>query len=188
MKWVICCVTLLFLLAGCQAPEETVSCIAEAELTRLEGELADSDPESLALQENLAMWYNQNLRLENDPAFREAYNSILFYTDGVMGSLEIPGKEIHLPIYHGTDGEQGFGHDPGTAFPIGGEGNHPVLETSMDISLKSGEEFVIHILGRDLTYQIVSVLEGRDITPVPGMDYCSLVTGDGRQILAVRQD
>lgn len=188
MKLVIWCAALLFLLAGCQQPEETVSCIAEAELTRLEGELAETDPESLALQKNLAMWYNQNLVEENDPAFRNAYDTILFYSDGVMGSLEIPGRQVHLPIYHGTDRGQGFGHDPGTAFPIGGEGNHPVLVTAEDLSLESGEEFVIHILGTDLIYQVVAVREDRDIIPVPGVDYCSLLLEENIQILAVRTD
>lgn len=187
MKRVIWCVTLLFLLAGCQKPEETVSCIAQAQLTRLEGELAATDGERLAMQENLAMWYNQNLLEENDPDFREAYDTILFYSDGVMGSLEIPGREIHLPIYHGTAGARGIGHDPATAFPIGGTGNHPVLTIREAVSLEEGELFVIHIMGRDLTYQVVAVRDAWDTTPVPGVDYCSLIIGEDTQALAVRQ-
>ena len=188
MKRVIWCAILLFLLVGCQQPEEAVSCVAEAELSRLEGELAGAGEASLALQENLAMWYNQNLREENDPAFREAYGSILFYSDGVMGSLEVPGKAIHLPIYHGLEGKSGFGHDPDTPFPIGQIGSHPVLVTGEAISLSPGDTFVIHILEADLTYQVTAVRKERDTTAVPGMDYCSLILENGYQILGIRVD
>lgn len=187
MKRVIWCVALLIFLVGCREAEEiAVSCIAEAELAMLEEDMAGSDRESLALQEALAMWYNLNLLEENDPAFRDAYAAILFYSDGIMGSLEIPGKEIHLPIYHGLEGNKGFGHDPQTAFPIGQPGDHPVLVTDTELPLRPGDTFVIHILDRELTYQVAAIRENWDTTAVPGVDYCSLIAGDRRQILAVR--
>ena len=188
MKWVIIWASVLALLAGCAQPEEAVYCIAEAELAVLRDDVTGAGADSLALQEHLAMWYNQNLVKENDPDFRRAYDTILFYTDGAMGSLEILDRQVHLPIYHGTEGERGFGHEPETAFPIGGTGNHPVLVTREVWELEPGTLFVIHILERDLTYRVEAVRTGRDTAAVSGVDYCSLILGDGTQILAVRQD
>lgn len=188
MRRVFICLVVLLLLTGCAKQEEVACCIAQAELTMLQSDLQVAGEESLALQANLAMWYNQNLVQENDKDFRSAYNTILFYTDGIMGSLEIPGRQIHLPIYHGTDGEKGIGHDPGTAFPIGGTGNHPVLVTNELPVPAPGEIFVIHILGERLTYQVVAVRDVPDTTAVSEVDYCSLILGDGTQVLAVRQN
>lgn len=189
MKRVIWWLLLAVLLAGCQQPAEPVSCVAETELERLESELTKETVDMLELQEKLAMWYNLNLLEVHDADFREAYNAILFYTDGVMGSLEIPSQQIHLPIYHGTDAGKGVGHDPETAFPVGGTGNHPVLIMGNDsCRMAVGERFVIHILGQTLTYQVVAVRENWDTTPVTGVDYCSLILGNGYQILAVRTE
>lgn len=186
MKKGVWCAALLLLLTGCQAPEaEPPGLIAEAELAVLEAEVTEGEA-SLALQENLALWYNLNLLQTREPGFRQAYEQILFYSDGVMGSLEIPSRSVHLPIYHGVDGGSGFGHDPDTAFPTGGTGNHPVLVTAEDISLAVGDRFVIHILGRELCYQVVAVRRVWDTTAAEGMDYCSLILGNGCQVLGIR--
>ena len=43
--------------------------------------------------------------------------------DGVMGSIEIPGQDIYLPIYHGTNSaslEKGAGHLQNSSLPVGG--------------------------------------------------------------------
>ena len=184
MKWVIWCVIGALVLGGCGAPEEIVPCVAEGELAALEGDMAGA--EGLALQENLALWYNRNLLEENDPDLREAYGTILFFSDGMMGSVEIPGIQLHLPIYHGPAGEKGFGHDPDSAFPIGGTGNHPVLVTEKALTLAVGDTFLIHILGRTLTYQVAAIRDDRDTTPAPEADYCSILTSDGTQYLGLR--
>lgn len=188
MKRVILCAALLFFMAGCREAEGIAAgCIEKAELTRPEGAV-EADWEQYTLQENLAMWYNLNLLEENDPEYRMAYDTILFYSDGVMGSLEIPGQEIHLPIYHGKEGKGGFGHDPDTAFPIGQTGIHPVLVTDMEIGLNPDDTFVIHILGKDLCYRVAAVRRQWDTSAVPGVDYCSLILGNKTQVLAVRTD
>lgn len=192
MKRVIWLLLLVLLLTGCLEPVETmepVSCVAGAELTRLGKELAKTDMEMLELQENLARWYNVNLLVEHDKEYREKYSEILFYSDGVMGSLEIPSMQVHLPVYHGNSGDRGVGHDPDTAFPIGGIGNHPVLSVEEEIAcMEVGEQFLIHILGETLTYQVVAVREDWDTTPVPDMDYCSLILNEEYQILGVRTE
>lgn len=189
MKRAVLGMALVLLLTGCREPAEPVSHVAETELSRLNAELVHTDTDTLELQRNLALWYNVNLLVTHDQEFRDAYDEILFYTDGVMGSLEIPSKQVHLPIYHGTDREKGVGHARDTAFPIGGAGNHPVLMLEEDIGrLDEGEKFVIHILGETLTYQVVAVREKWDTTPVPDTDYCSLILGETYQILGVRSE
>lgn len=188
MKRVIWCAVLIVMLVGCGTDGMEVPRIAERELRILARDLAQNGQGERELQENLAMWYNQNLIKASDPAFRNAYGGILFYTDGIMGSLEVPGAGLHMPIYHGTATEIGFGHDPSTPYPIGQAGEHTVLTTQLDLTLAPGDSFVIHILGTDLTYEVTAVRKKRDTTPVPAVTYCSIIDCDGNQILALRTE
>lgn len=144
-------------------------------------------------QRSLAEEYNAGL-LAAGGASQEEYNQILDIDGGMMGYLEIPKLGVELPIYHGT-GEvvlaKGVGHLTGSAFPIGGEGNHSVLAGHTGLpgaelftnltELAEGDTFCISVLGQLLIYevdQVKTVLpgEGEDLTPVPGEDHCTLVT------------
>ena len=87
--------------------------------------------------------------------------------DGAMGSIEIPGINCKLVIYHGTDESvlaKGVGHLQGTSLPIGGKGTHSVLSghtgtadrelfTNLD-QLDTGDVFYIHVWGETLAYQV----------------------------------
>ena len=87
--------------------------------------------------------------------------------DGAMGSIEIPGINCKLVIYHGTDESvlaKGVGHLQGTSLPIGGKGTHSVLSghtgtadkelfTNLD-QLNMGDVFYIHVWGETLAYQV----------------------------------
>lgn len=124
--------------------------------------------EELLLQRKLAMWYNANLISEfPEPGFRQAYNRILYYEQGMMGYLEIPSQGISLPIFH-DGGAGGFIHDAASAFPIGGRGNHTVLTCADPIELNAGDVIRIHVLGEALTYQV-----GQG-----GRDLCTLICGE----------
>lgn len=83
--------------------------------------------------------------------------------------IEFPTLGEQLPIYHGTDEsslQSGVGHLERTSIPIGGNSTHSVLtgHSGMpgsrmfdDIDrLEVGEVFFIHILDRDLAYQVIS--------------------------------
>lgn len=138
--------------------------------------------------------YNAKLRTAQEIADQEEYNQILNINGGMMGHLQIPKLGVDLPIFHGTGKEaleKGVGHLENSAFPIGGEGNHSVLaghtglpgaELFTDLTeLAEGDIFRIVILDKTLTYavdQIKTVLPGdsQDLAPVPGKDYCTLVT------------
>lgn len=125
----------------------------------------------------------------------EEYESLLnIGGNGVMGYVEIPSIEVALPIYHGTDDavlQVAVGHLDWTSLPVGGLGTHAVLSshrglpsarlfTDLD-ELIVGDVFVLRILDEVLTYEVDQILivlpeETDDLLPVPGKDYCTLVT------------
>ena len=113
---------------------------------------------------------------------------------GIMGTIDIPSIDCHLPIYHGTNEavlQIAVGHIDWTALPIGGEGTHTVLSghrglpsarlfTDID-KLVVGDLFRINVLGETLTYEVdqINIVLPEDtqfLMPVPGQDLCTLVT------------
>ncbi len=113
---------------------------------------------------------------------------------GIMGTIDIPSINCHLPIYHGTADsvlQIAVGHIDWTALPIGGEGTHTVLSghrglpsarlfTDID-KLVVGDLFRINVLGETLTYEVdqINIVLPEDtqfLMPVPGQDLCTLVT------------
>lgn len=159
---------------------------------QLTQQLEEQDQAALDRHRKMAESYN-NALLGSEPC-PYAYEEILDFGSGILGSIEIPAIRVHLPIYHGVDDTvlaKGIGHMPGTAFPIGGEGNHTVLTghtglpsaelfTGLD-RLSEGDLFYISILGQVLTYEVDSIQtvlpeETDSLRSIPGGDYCTLVT------------
>ncbi len=164
-------------------------------IQQLEQVLEHADDAELKRQRKLAEQYNESLRNPGDfSEFPYDYYEILAFPGGIMGYIDIPSIDVHLPIYHGTGEDvlaKGIGHLPGTAFPIGGEGNHSVLTGHTGLpsaklftdltKLSVGDLFYINILGETFTYevdQIKTVLpsEVSELLPTAGKDYCTLVT------------
>lgn len=143
-------------------------------------------------QLQLARAYNASLLTGLEPEI--PYEQILDYGDGVMGYIEIPTIKVKLPIYHGMSSEvlaKGVGHMPGTAFPVSGDGNHTVLtghtglpsaQLFTDLTeLKIGDRFLVTLGSCTVTYQVDQIKtvlpsDGSDLVPVPGEDYCTLLT------------
>lgn len=86
---------------------------------------------------------------------------------GIFAFVEIPKLHVYLPVYHTTSAEvlqRGAGHMEGTALPVGGAGNRPVISAHSgmnraqmfsDLSdLETGDLFLIHVLDETLTYQV----------------------------------
>lgn len=113
---------------------------------------------------------------------------------GMMGYLNIEKIDLLLPIYHSTDESVlnvAVGHLEGSAFPIGGTSTHCILSahrglpsaklfTNLD-HLEIGDTFEISVLNRNIIYQVdqiktVGPKDTKDITIVPGEDYCTLLT------------
>lgn len=125
----------------------------------------------------------------------EEYNSQLnIGGDGVMGYIEIPSIDVHLPVYHGTEEsvlQVAVGHIEGTSLPTGGIGTHAVfsghrglpsakLFTDLD-ELIVGDTFIFHILDETLTYEVdqILIVEPQEIDELmidPEKDLCTLVT------------
>lgn len=114
--------------------------------------------------------------------------------DGVMGSVEIPGQDIYLPIYHGTSSEsleRGAGHLQNSSLPVGGTGTHavisghtalPTAEMFNNLSeVEEGDVFYIHVLNQTLAYEVdqIKVVLPEDISDLlidKNEDYVTLVT------------
>lgn len=175
----------------------------------IDGYLSDAASESRLEQDAMlqeAEEYNAKLLdstvIMTEPfsaeAYQEAlsdYNSILAVTDtGMMGYIDIPAINVHLPIYHGTGSDvlqHGVGHLETTSFPVGGESTHAVLSahsglpqsklfTDLD-DLKAGDTFYITILNREIWYQVydIEVVLPEEIASLyiqRGKDLCTLVT------------
>lgn len=160
---------------------------------RLDG--MDSEEMTAALEE--ARTYNALLRSPVDipeNSRNDDYENILNFGNGIMGYITIDKINVKLPIYHGVSTEvleKGVGHLPTSAFPIGGEGNHTVLtghtglpsaELFTDLTeLAEGDRFEVTIGSGKVIYQVDQIKvvlpnETDDLMPVPGADYCTLVT------------
>lgn len=114
--------------------------------------------------------------------------------DGIMGYIEIPSIDVHLPIYHGTEDtvlQVAVGHIEGSSLPVGGVGTHAVLSghrglpsaklfTDLD-ELVVGDTFIFRILDETLTYEVdqILIVEPQEIEALmidPEKDLCTLVT------------
>ena len=114
--------------------------------------------------------------------------------NGMMAVVRIPGINVTLPIYHGTEEgtlQTAIGHFQGSSLPIGGESTHAILTghrglpsarlfTDLD-RLEVGDIFYIRVLGDILEYeidQIQTVLPSEldSLGIAKGEDYVTLVT------------
>lgn len=114
--------------------------------------------------------------------------------NGMLGTIDIPRIDVQLPVYQGTDETQlqsGAGWWIGSSLPTGGESTHCIITahtglvkaelfTNID-KLKEGDTFSLHVLDRDLYYQVDQILvtepiETEPLQIVPGKDYVTLYT------------
>ena len=114
--------------------------------------------------------------------------------NGIMGYVEIPQIQVHLPIYHGTDAEvldRGVGHLLGSSLPVGGKSTHTILSGHSGMAsqkmftdleqLVPGDVFYLNVLNETLAYQVTEIntvlpYETDLLGIVPGEDLCTLVT------------
>lgn len=147
-----------------------------------------------------AVVYNKTLVNRTNPYLvsaeqKEKYESLLDITgSGVMGYIEIPSIDVHLPIYHGTSDsvlQIAVGHLDWTSLPTGGVNTHCILSghrglpsaklfTHLD-KLAAGDTFVLRILDEVLTYEVdqILIVEPTDTKALlieENRDYCTLVT------------
>lgn len=180
--------------------------------------ISQADQEELDTAWEEAETYNENLAGDpvHDPfvmgsgyVLPDNYMDVLnLNEDGVMGDIEIPKIDVHLPIYHGTSEEvleNGAGHMDVTALPIGGKNRHSVISahrglpsaelfTRLD-EMETGDKFYIHVLDETLAYEVdqIKVIEPEELEFLvadPEKDLVTLLTctpyGINTQRLLVR--
>ena len=167
--------------------------------------IAQTDNTVLLQERGKAIAYNQTLipRTGSDGSYTQEalqsasgeYNSMLNLAgDGIMGYIEIPKINVHLPIYHGTGDSslsKGVGHLLGSSLPVGGESTHSILSGHSGMASQTmftdleqlgiGDVFYLYVLGDVLAYQ---VMETNTVLPSDtsllgiweGEDCCTLVT------------
>lgn len=114
--------------------------------------------------------------------------------EGILGVVEMPRYDIYLPIYYGTidvELRDGAGILEYSSIPIGGLGTHSVICAHSGMSgaklfsnlpeVQEGDVFFIHILGKDLAYQVNQIKtvlpeNVKDLEIELDHDYCTLLT------------
>lgn len=165
------------------------------------GQIAEASGKDYSELWAAAEAYNQQLAQQGNAALDvseeeegEIFNLLNPLGTGMMGSIEIPAIQVNIPIFQGT-GEKalqsGAGFWLGTSLPTGGPSTHCVITahnglvkakmfTDLD-KLQIGDQFTLHILDRNLTYEVDQILvtEPEDTSAlqiVEGKDYVTLYT------------
>ena len=162
-------------------------------IQRYQQQLKDMDLAQMQSELAEAVRYNEQLKKADLPD-EQSYGKILDFGNGIMGYITVEKIDAVLPIYHGVSTEvleKGIGHLPSSMFPIGGAGNHAVLTGHTGLpsarlftdlaQLVAGDVFEVTVGSHSVSYlvdQISVVLpeETEQLMPVPGEDYCTLVT------------
>ena len=167
--------------------------------------IAQTDNTVLVREWEKAIAYNQTLipRTNTDGNYTqeallsasEEYDSMLNLNgDGIMGYIEIPKINVHLPIYHGTGDSslsKGVGHLLGSSLPVGGESTHSILSGHSGMASQTmftdleqlgiGDAFYLYVLDEILAYQVseINTVLPSDTSLLgicEGEDCCTLVT------------
>lgn len=173
--------------------------------TQYQEQVKQVDNSAIIKAKELAIAYNEAIQpgAQLSDAFSneallwasEDYKNQLNVTgNGIMGYVNIPSLDIHLPIYHGTDSktlEKGIGHLLGSSLPVGGDTTHSILTAHSGMAsqkmfsdlpqLKIGDVFYLEVLDETLAYQVdqINTVLPYDVTYLgieEGRDICTLVT------------
>ena len=138
----------------------------------------------------------------------QRYNETLNVNEnGMMGYIEIPKLQSKLAIYHGVDEgilQNNIGHLSGSSLPVGGESTHCVLSGHRGLpsaklfseldQLSEGDQFMLYVLGRTLTYEVDQILivlpdEMDTLQIEPGKDLCTVffIKVSARELIDVKQ-
>ena len=173
--------------------------------TQYQEQVEQVDTSAIEKTRELAIAYNEAIQpgaqlteaFSNDAllwASEDYKNQLDVAGNGIMGYVNIPSLNIHLPIYHGTDSktlEKGIGHLLGSSLPVGGNTTHSILTAHSGMAsqkmfsdlpqMKIGDVFYLEVLGETLAYQIdqIKTVLPYDISYLgieENRDLCTLVT------------
>ena len=147
-----------------------------------------------AVDYNKALLERPNKYKLSDELKARYHNELNVTGSGMMGYIEIPKIDVHLPIYHTTDEnvlQVAIGHIDWTSLPTGGANTHAVLSshrglpsaklfTDLD-KLQVGDVFMLWVMDELLTYEVDQILivephESEALMVEEGRDLCTLVT------------
>lgn len=151
--------------------------------------LEEMEPELVQKHLNIARWYNYTLKTEG---IGEAYQGVLDLSEGAMGVLAVPTVGLAIPISHASDDLYLYGtvHRQDSALPVGGLGNHTILECASGNRngdrmrqigrLRVGDTVYIFVPGGPLAYVVTHVTsmpveEWESPAPEENQDLCSLI-------------
>lgn len=171
-------------------------------IQKYEEDIKTESKDNLQKEWDKAKEYNENLAGDpvHDPfmvgsgyALPSNYLKVL-NINGIMGYIDIPKINVHIPIYHGSGKEvleRGVGHLESTSLPIGGESSYSILTghrgipsaklfTDLD-KMKIGDLFYVQVLDEIHAYKVdkietVKPEELRNLTAISGEDYVVLIT------------
>ena len=173
--------------------------------TQYQEQVEQVDDSAIRKAKELAIAYNEAIQpgaqmsdaFSNDAllwASEDYKNQLNVAGTGIMGYVNIPSINVHLPIYHGTDTktlEKGIGHLLGSSLPVGGDTTHSILTAHSGMAsqkmfsdlpqLKIGDVFYLEVLDETLAYQVdqIKTVLPYDVTYLgieEGRDLCTLVT------------
>ena len=173
--------------------------------TQYQEQVEQVDDSAIRKAKELAVYYNEAIQpgaqmsdaFSNDAllwASEDYKNQLNVTRNGIMGYVNIPSINVHLPIFHGTDSatlERGIGHLLGSSLPVGGDTTHSILTAHSGMAnqkmfsdlpqLKIGDVFYLEVLGETLAYQVdqIKTVLPYDVTYLgieEGRDLCTLVT------------
>ena len=173
--------------------------------TQYQEQVEQVDDSAIRKAKELAIAYNEAIQpgaqmsdaFSNDAllwASEDYKNQLNIAGNGIMGYVNIPSINVHLPIYHGTETktlEKGIGHLLGSSLPVGGDTTHSILTAHSGMAtqkmfsdlpqLKIGDVFYLEVLGETLAYQVdqIKTVLPYDVTYLgieEGRDLCTLVT------------
>ena len=173
--------------------------------TDYERKISHANALEIEQSRNDAIAYNQSLSTSLqmiDPFSKEslqaafdAYSNLLNLNGSeIMGYIDIPAIEVHLPIFHGTEDkilQKGVGHLLGSSMPVGGESTHTILTGHSGMAsqrmftdlpqLKIGDVIYLHILDEVLAYQVYDTAEvlphnTSKLQIESNRDLCTLIT------------
>ena len=173
--------------------------------TQYQEQVEQVDDSAIRKAKELAIAYNKAIQpgaqmsdaFSNDAllwASEDYKNQLNVAGTGIMGYVNIPSINVHLPIYHGTDTktlEKGIGHLLGSSLPVGGDTTHSILTAHSGMAnqkmfsdlpqLKIGDVFYLEVLDETLAYQVdqIKTVLPYDVTYLgieEGRDLCTLVT------------
>lgn len=140
-------------------------------------------------------FYDKTVETDNDyQRIINSYFDILNIDSGIMGYIEIPSINVHLPIYHGESEDvltKGAAHLERTSFPIGGDSTHACISAHSGFptqkffdnidELQPGDTVTVRVLNRVLTYtvygnEVVEPDDASKLQVIQNEDILTLVT------------